>query len=46
MTDILQAIMDAYRRVEARKVIERRTLAADRAQNEQDRRRYRRRIDG
>lgn len=40
MSDVLEAIMDAYRRVEARKAAERKIAAAMRAQDERDRRRY------
>jgi len=46
MHDIEAAIMDAYRRVEARKAAERKVEAAMRVQEKRDRRRYPKRFDG
>jgi hypothetical protein len=45
VTDVYTAIMDAYRRVEARKTAERKIAAAMLAQDERDRRKYPRRFD-
>jgi hypothetical protein len=45
VTDIYTAIMDAYRRVEARKTVERKIAEAIRAKDERDRRRYPRRFE-
>lgn len=44
VNNILEAIMDAYRRVEARKAAERKVAEAIRARNERDRRKYPRRF--
>ena len=44
MFDIKAAIMDAYRRVEARRAAERRIADAIRAQDERDRKKYLRRF--
>jgi len=46
MTDIFEAIMNAYRRVEARKAAERKVEAAMRVQEKRDRRRYPKKFDG